>query len=56
MTLDPRDARIAELEKLLAAALARIAELEELVRKSSNNSSKPPSSDGPGKKLYRRPV
>jgi transposase len=55
VTLDPRDARIAELEALLAAALARIAALEEQVRKSSSNSSKPPSSDGPGKKLFRRP-
>lgn len=55
MTIDPRDARIAELETQLAAALARIAELEELVRKSSSNSSKPPSSDGPAKKLFRRP-
>jgi transposase len=55
VTLDPRDARIAQLESQLAAALARIADLEELVRKSSSNSSKPPSSDGPGKKLFRRP-
>jgi len=55
VTSDPRDARIAELEKQLAAALARIAHLEELVRKSSSNSSKPPSSDAPGKKLFRRP-
>jgi transposase len=55
VTLDPRDARIAELEALLAAALARIAALEEQIRKSSSNSSKPPSSDAPGKKLFRRP-
>lgn len=54
MTPDPRDARIAELEKLLAEALARIAALEELLRKSSINSSKPPSSDGPEKKPVRR--
>lgn len=41
-------ARVAELEKLLAAALARIAELEKQVasaRKDSSTSSKPPSSD-----------
>lgn len=34
-----------ELETLLAAALARIAELEEQLRQNSRNSSKPPSSD-----------
>jgi transposase len=50
-----RRVRIAELEAQLAAALERIAALEELVRKSSKNSSKPPSSDGPGKKPVRRP-
>lgn len=59
---DPRDARIAELEALVASlqeqlerALrriaeqdARIAELQAQVRQSSRNSSKPPSSDPPG--------
>lgn len=62
MTPDPRDVRIAELEAQLAArdaqlaaALERIAALEESVRKSSKNSSKPPSSDGPAKKPVRRP-
>jgi hypothetical protein len=51
---DPRDERIAELEALvaslaakLAAALKRIAELEEKVGESSRNSSKPPSRDPP---------
>jgi hypothetical protein len=44
--LDPRDARIAELERLLAAALARIAELEAMRGINSRNSSKPPSTDG----------
>jgi transposase len=51
---DPRDLRIAELEALLAQALARIAQLErenaELkarLNQNSRNSSKPPSSDGP---------
>jgi len=41
-------ARVAELEKQLAAALARIAELERQLaaaRKDSSTSSKPPSSD-----------
>ena len=68
-TPDPRDARIAELERLLSAALARIeqqeariaeqdvriaeqdariAELEARLRRTSRNSSKPPSSDPPG--------
>lgn len=58
--IDPRDLRIAELERLLQAALAanaellarlkaaelRIAELEALLRTNSRNSSKPPSTDG----------
>lgn len=55
MFVDPRDQRIAELEQLLRAALARIAELEGEVRElrarlnqNSTNSSKPPSSDMPG--------
>lgn len=52
---DPRDARIAQLEQLLRAALetivvlqARVAELEAKLGQNSKNSSKPPSSDGPG--------
>jgi transposase len=58
--VDPRDARIAELETLLRAALSRIVALEEEVAElkaklsqNSQNSSKPPSSDGPG---TQRPV
>jgi len=50
-SFDPRDQRIAELESLLKAALARIAQLEaEVARLSRNsrNSSRPPSSDLPG--------
>ena len=53
--VDPRDERIAELEQLLSAALARIeqleariAELEARLRSTSRNCSKPPSSDPPG--------
>lgn len=60
--VDPRDARIAELERLLSAALARIeqqtariaqleariTELEARLRSTSRNSSKPPSADPPG--------
>jgi transposase len=52
---DPRDARIAQLEarvealtKALEKALARIGELEAQLGQSSQNSSKPPSSDPPG--------
>jgi transposase len=50
-TGDSRDQRIAELEQLLRAALARIAALEAEVaqlKRNSTNSSKPPSSDPPG--------
>ena len=55
MPTDPRDARIAELEQLLGRALERIkvleaevAELRARLGQNSKNSSKPPSSDGPG--------
>ena len=51
---DPRDRRIAELEKALKEALERNAKLEAEVKKlraqlnqNSSNSSKPPSSDPP---------
>jgi len=60
--VDARDARIAQLEKRLDAALERIAQLEEENERlreenrwlkerlglNSSNSSKPPSSDAPG--------
>jgi transposase len=42
-----QDRTIAELTRKLEAALTRIAALEEKVRRSSRNSSQPPSSDGP---------
>jgi len=52
---DPRDARIAELEakvealtQALEKALARIGDLEAQLAQTSQNSSKPPSSDPPG--------
>lgn len=65
--IDPRDARIAELEAQLAARdariaellakvetlTARVAELEAKLARNSSNSSKPPSSDGPG--VQRKP-
>ncbi len=65
MERDWRDDRIAELEAKIVemarahaeqvqALVARIAELEELVRKSSSNSSKPPSADRPGQAPLRK--
>ena len=65
---DPRDEEIAELRRQLAerdvliarllADVARqsaeIAALKELLGRSSKNSSKPPSSDGPGTKPRRK--
>lgn len=52
--LRERDAQIVELKSIIAAQstqiaalLARVAHLEERVGRSSGNSSKPPSSDGP---------
>ena len=53
--------RIADLEALVRSLLERIAALEaenaalkEKLAKSSRNSSKPPSSDGPKEKAERR--
>jgi len=46
--LDPRDARIAELEGEVAALKAQVAELLARLGQTSQNSSKPPSSDPPG--------
>ncbi len=61
MARDWRDDRIAELESKLArrdeqvsALLARVAVLEERLGRSSRNSSKPPSSDGPAERHNRR--
>ncbi len=45
-----KDRRIEELEARLIGALLRIEELERRQRKDSHNSSKPPSSDGLGRK------
>lgn len=53
--MDDRDRRIAKLEgevaelkRLVAVLLAENAELKARLNKNSTNSSKPPSSDGPG--------
>jgi transposase len=60
--VDPRDARIAQLEAMVAerdariaelmakveALTARVADLEARLGQDSSNSSRPPSSDGPG--------
>ena len=69
--VDPRDARIAQLEEMVAerdariaelmakveALTARVAELEARLRQDSSNSSRPPSSDGPGtKRQQKRPT
>ena len=43
-----RDERIAKLTAQVEALLARVTKLEEQARRSSRNSSQPPSSDGPG--------
>ncbi|MEZ4234129.1 MAG: IS66 family transposase [Polyangiaceae bacterium] len=52
--LDARDREIAELKAQLAAALARIAELERLLAANSINSGKPPSTDDAATREERR--
>lgn len=49
-----RDEIIARLSAELRVALDRIAKLEEELGRSSNNSSKPPSSDGPAARAQRK--
>lgn len=58
--IDPRDARIAKLEAIVAEQqrtierlLVRIADLEAKLGQSSRNSSKPPSGDSPGQRDAR---
>ncbi len=52
--LRPFEARVAVLEAENAALKAENAALKEKLAKSSRNSSKPPSSDGPKEKAERR--
>jgi len=47
-TIAEQAATIAELRGMVAGLLERVAKLEEQARRSSRNSSQPPSSDGPG--------
>jgi hypothetical protein len=51
--LAARDAEIAALRRALAQALERIEELERRLGLDSQNSSKPPSSDGPAQRAKR---
>ena len=55
--LAERDRKIEELSAQVVSLLRRVAELEERLRTSSRNSSKPPSSDGPAvtPRLKKRP-
>ncbi|MPZ14666.1 MAG: IS66 family transposase [Chloroflexi bacterium] len=46
------EARIAEQQAIIAALTARVKELEHRLSTDSHNSSKPPSSDGPGAKPH----
>jgi transposase len=54
-TIELQARRIAAQDKHIAKQDKRIAKLEEKGRKNSTNSSKPPSSDGPGKKKKAYP-
>lgn len=48
-SLAERDVLLAERDARIEVLTRRVAELEALLRKDSRTSSKPPSSDGPGK-------
>lgn len=47
--LAERDAVLAERDAQIVVLTRRVADLEALLRRNSRTSSKPPSSDGPGK-------
>ena len=53
-TIAEQAATIAELREMVAGLLARVAKLEEQARRSSRNSSQPPSSDAPGSPPARK--
>ena len=53
MTESEKDQKIIALESENKALRERIAELERRIGLNSENSSKPPSSDGLKKKIYR---
>ncbi|WAM24460.1 IS66 family transposase [Myxococcus sp. NMCA1] len=52
--VDPKDARIAELERQVEELTRLVQELREQLRRNSGNSNRPPSSDTPGQKAERR--
>ncbi|WIG93032.1 IS66 family transposase [Myxococcus sp. SDU36] len=52
--VDPKDARIAELERQVEELTRLVQELREQLRRNSVNSNRPPSSDTPGQKAERR--
>ncbi len=52
--VDPKDARIAELERQVEALTRLVQKLREKLRRNSGNSNRPPSSDTPGQKAERR--
>lgn len=51
---DPRDQRIAELEREVAQLTQLVLSLKEQLERNSGNSNKPPSSDSPNQRAERR--
>ncbi|QDE66848.1 hypothetical protein BHS09_07385 [Myxococcus xanthus] len=52
--VDPKDARIAELERQVEELTRLVRELREQLRRNSGNSNRPPSSDTLGQRTERR--